>query len=89
MAHSGMKYFKFNNLFFRLLIYILLLLSKQDNVNNKLSEITLTIRGKGNNIKILSSTEKCGETPKKFNDYPNRVIINNITQNFSSIYIFT
>ena len=87
MAHSGMKYFKFNNLFFRLLIYILLLLSKQDNVDNKLSEITLTIRGKGNNINILSSTNKCGGTQKKFNDYPNRVIINNITQNFSSIYV--
>ena len=83
-----LKYHEYNIIIFRLLISISLILSKQPNINNKLSEITLTIRGSGNNIKILSNTTFCSHDKNiKFNSVPDRVIINNKTQNFSGIFV--
>ena len=83
-----LKYHEYNIIIFRLLISISLILSKQPNINNKLSEITLTIRGSGNKIKILSNTTFCSYVENiKFHSFPDRVIINNKTQNFSGIFV--
>ena len=92
MAYLRKKIFKFhkyNDIMFRLLISISIILSKKPNINNTLSEITLTIKGSGNNIKILSDTKFCGDRNKyiQFKSFPDRVIINNETQNFTGIFV--
>ena len=88
IINLNFKFFLFNQIAFRFIICTALIKSKEQNINSKLSEITLTIKEKGNNIKISSNTTYCGATSNiRFSDFPNRVIINNIIQNFTGIFV--
>ena len=85
MVYLRENYFKFN--FFQFFILLSLILPHIQYIYI-FDEITLTIKGSGNNKKILSTTKICGDDKNiTFKDMPDRIIINNETKNFSGIFI--
>ena len=72
---------------FLLLLLFSYILSSQKSLY-KMSEIILTVKGDGDNIKILSDTTFCGTVKNiSFNNFPDRIVINNETKNFTGIFV--